>query len=122
MELFFMVIDEIRFYQLLQAKIGKTEAEALVHIIDQKVNTKFEQRKDELATKEDVSNLRAATKEDISNLRAATKDDISNLRAATKEDISNLRAELLRTIYLTSLGQLVAIIASVISLILVMKK
>ncbi len=41
---------------------------------------------------------------------------------ATKEDVSNLRAELLRTIYLTSLGQLIAIIASVVSLILVLKK
>lgn len=84
-----MVIEEIRLYQLLQAKIGKTEAEAFVHLIDQKVNSKFEQKKEELAT---------------------------------KEDVSNLRAELLRTIYLTSLGQLVAIIASVVSLILVLKK
>lgn len=41
---------------------------------------------------------------------------------ATKEDVSNLRAELLRTIYLTSLGQLIAIIAYVVSLILVLKK
>jgi len=41
---------------------------------------------------------------------------------ATKEDVFNLRAELLKTIYLTSLGQLIAIIASVISLILVLKR
>lgn len=41
---------------------------------------------------------------------------------ATKEDLSGLRSELLRTIYLTSLGQLIAIIASVISLVLILKK
>lgn len=41
---------------------------------------------------------------------------------ATKEDVSNLRAELLRAIYLTSLGQLIAIIAFVISLISVLKR
>ena len=41
---------------------------------------------------------------------------------ATKEDVSNLRAELLKTIFLTSLGQLLAIVVSVVSLIMVLKK
>ncbi len=46
-----------------------------------------------------------------------------NIRSlATKEDLANTRSELLRTIYLTSLGQLIAIIASVISIILALKK
>lgn len=57
--------------------------------MEEKVEKKFEQKKNELAT---------------------------------KEDVSNFRAQLLRTIYLTSLGQLIAIIASVVSLILVLKK
>jgi len=41
---------------------------------------------------------------------------------ASKEDLSNVRSELLRIIYLTSLSQLIAIIASVVSIILVLKK
>jgi len=41
---------------------------------------------------------------------------------ATKEDLSALRTELLRTIYLTSMGQLIAIIASVVSLVMILKK
>jgi hypothetical protein len=41
---------------------------------------------------------------------------------ATKDDLSALRTELLRTIYLTSMGQLIAIIASVVSLVMILKK
>lgn len=84
-----MVVSEIRLYELLKSKIGEKEAEVFIQILDEKVEKKFEQKKSELAT---------------------------------KEDVSNLRAELLRTIYLTSSGQLIAIIASVISLILVLKR
>jgi hypothetical protein len=84
-----MVVSEIRLYELLRSKIGEKEAEAFIQVLDEKVEKKFEQKKSELAT---------------------------------KEDVSNLSAELLKTIYLTSLGQLIAIIASVISLILVLKR
>ena len=106
-----MIIDEIKFYQLIKSKIGETEAEALIHVIDKKVTTKFDQNKNELATKEDLSNLRIATKEDL-----------FNLRVEVKQDIANLRAELMRSIYLTNLGQLITIIASVVSIILALKK
>ena len=84
-----MVISEIKLYELLKSRIGEKEAEAFIQILEEKVEKKFEQKKSELAT---------------------------------KDDVSNLRAELLRTIYLTSLGQLIAIIASVVSLILILKK
>lgn len=40
---------------------------------------------------------------------------------ATKADISNLRAELLRTIYLVSVGQLIAIVGSVMALVSLLK-
>jgi hypothetical protein len=83
------VISEIRLYELLKTRIGEKEAEAFIQIIEEKMEKKFDQKKSELAT---------------------------------KEDVSSLRAELLRTIYLTSLGQLIAIIASVVSLMLVLKK
>lgn len=43
-------------------------------------------------------------------------------RFATKEDLAALRSDLSKTIYFTSLGQLFAIIASVISLVLILKK
>lgn len=84
-----MIVSEIKLYELLKARIGEREAETFIQILEDKVDDKFEQRKSELST---------------------------------KEDVSNLLAELLRTIYLTSLGQLIAIIASVVSLILILKK
>ena len=84
-----MVISEIKLYELLKTRIGEKEAEAFLQILEEKVDKKFEEKKSELST---------------------------------KEDVSNLRAELLRTIYLTSLGQLLAIIASVVSLIMILKK
>lgn len=83
-----MVISEIKLYELLKAKIGEKEAEAFVEILERKVDKKFEERKSDFAT---------------------------------KEDISGLRTELLRTIYITSLGQLLAIVGSVIGIILALK-
>lgn len=41
---------------------------------------------------------------------------------ATKEDMASLRTELSRTIYFTSLGQLLAIIGSLISIVMILKK
>ena len=84
-----MIISEIKLYELLKTRIGEKEAEAFLQILEAKVDKKFDEKKNELAT---------------------------------KDDVSNLRAELLKTIYLTSLGQLLAIIASVVSLIIVLKK
>lgn len=95
-----MIVSEIKLYELLKAKLGQKEAEAFVEILDSKVCHKFDEKKNELATKEDVHDL----------------------RIKTKEDISSLRSELLRSIYVTSLGQLLAIIASVISIIMILKK
>ncbi len=46
-------------------------------------------------TKADLANL--ATKQDINELRLATKQDINELRLTTKQDIGELRQELLVT-------------------------
>src|SRR5882762_1429207 len=117
-----MMVSIIKLYDLLKARIGEKEAEAFVEILEKKVDEKFEEKKNVLATKEDINNLSLATKEEINNLRLSTKEDINRHNLATKEEIISVRSELLRTIYLTSLGQLIAIIASVISIILVLKK
>jgi hypothetical protein len=91
-----MEITQIKMYELLKSKIGDKETEAFVYIIEEKMDAKIDQRKQELATKDDIYRL--------------------------KEDMLEMRSELLRTIYLTSLGQLVTIVACVISLILVFIK
>ena len=106
-----MMVSVIQLYDLLKAKIGEKEAEAFIEILEKKVDKKFEENKNMLATKEDLGNLRS----DLTQ-------DLFEVRSELKEELANTRSELLRTIYLTSLGQLIAIIASVISIILALKK
>jgi hypothetical protein len=54
-----MIVSEIRLYEMLKAKIGEREAEAFVEILETKVNSKFEEGKELLATKKDLSDLKA---------------------------------------------------------------
>ena len=47
----------------------------------------------DLATKEDLADMRAALTHDIADLRAEVTHDIADLRAEVKQDIADLRAE-----------------------------
>ena len=100
----------IRLYDIFRKnlKLQESEAKELVEVVQEVIQHK-------LADKHE--HMEQRLQKDIQSL----KDYIDN-RFATREDLSNLRTDLSRTIYYTSLGQLVAIIASVISLILVLKK
>ncbi|MBU3661533.1 MAG: hypothetical protein FGM14_16845 [Flavobacteriales bacterium] len=52
-----MIVSEIKLYELLKAKLGEKEAEAFVYILETKVDQKFEDAKQVLATKEDIARL-----------------------------------------------------------------
>ena len=52
-----MLVNEIKLFELLKAKIGEREAEAFVEILDTRVDAKFEDAKATLATKDDINNL-----------------------------------------------------------------
>ncbi len=52
-----MIVSEIKLYELLKAKLGEKEAEAFVHILEQKVDDKFEDAKQILVIKEDLLKL-----------------------------------------------------------------
>ncbi len=54
-----MIVSEIKLYELLKAKIGEKEAEAFVEILEKRVDIKFEDAKQYLATKEDIADVRA---------------------------------------------------------------
>jgi hypothetical protein len=54
-----MIVSEIKLYELLKAKLGEKEAEAFVEILEKKVDHKFEDAKQLLATKEDLANNKA---------------------------------------------------------------
>ena len=74
---------------LEKASVAPAQARAIVRAIEIEIAG----AKDTLATKQDISELRAATKQDISELRATTKQDLSELRTAAKQDIFELRSE-----------------------------
>jgi hypothetical protein len=53
-----MIVSEIKLYELLKAKLGEKEAEAFVEILEKKVDHKFDEAKQTLATKEDLANTK----------------------------------------------------------------
>ncbi len=54
-----MIAAEIRLYDLLKAKLGQDTAETFVEVLESKVEKKFDDKKAELATKEDIAKLEA---------------------------------------------------------------
>lgn len=54
----FMHIAEIELYEILKEKIGDKEAKILVEYIEAKVEKRFEDKKEILATKLDIEELR----------------------------------------------------------------
>lgn len=52
-----MSVSEIQLFQILKSKLGEKEAEELVLFVKNEVKAEFENRKEGLATKEDISSL-----------------------------------------------------------------
>ena len=52
-----MHVAEIELYEILKGKIGEKEARTLVEYIETKVDKKYEEKKDTLATKQDIARL-----------------------------------------------------------------
>jgi len=50
-----MVVSEIQLYELLKAKLGEKEASAFVEVLEKRVERKFDEAKQTLATKQDVT-------------------------------------------------------------------
>lgn len=54
-----MSVIEIQLFQILKAKLGEQEAEQLVAFVKDEVRTEFDNKREILATKEDLANIRA---------------------------------------------------------------
>ena len=54
-----MVVSEITLFNTLRAKLGEQEAQVVVEGIKSAVKEEFENKKDSLATKQDVSEVKA---------------------------------------------------------------
>ncbi|HXI00647.1 MAG TPA: hypothetical protein VNI52_10300 [Sphingobacteriaceae bacterium] len=52
-----MSVSEIQLFPILKAKLGEKEAEELVTFVKSEVKAEFENRKEVLATKEDIANV-----------------------------------------------------------------
>ena len=83
-----MSVSEIKLYTLLRTQVGEEQAQSLVEFIQSSVKDEFDSKRELFATKEDLV-----------------------------REISNLRADLLKTIYLVGIVQLIGIIGSVIAIV-----
>lgn len=54
-----MTVTTIDLYNILKSKIGEKEAKTLVEFVELKVETKFNEHMDELATKKDLFQVKA---------------------------------------------------------------
>lgn len=104
-------MDTLRFSKLLQDKgqFSAIQAETLVEAFSA-FGT------DNLATKADLSELRAELKDEIASLRTELKGDNAALRIELKGEIATLRAELLKWIIGAIGVQTLVIIGLVLSL------
>ncbi|WP_316796501.1 hypothetical protein [Pedobacter agri] len=54
-----MSVTEIQLFQILKAKLGEQEAEELVSFVKTEVKAEFDNKREILATKEDLANSKA---------------------------------------------------------------
>ena len=67
-----MIVSEIKLYELLKARLGTQEAEAFVEILERKVDSKFDDAKQTIATKEDIAKLEGRLEAKIIENKADT--------------------------------------------------
>ena len=80
-----MSAPELKVYKKFKTRPSEPEAAAILEYIDEKTEKKYEEKKDILATKEDITNLRVEMRE--------------------------IKADMIKWMFIFWIGQLVAIIA-----------
>jgi ribosomal protein L29 len=79
--------DWQELYEGAREVFGPTRAAIFMNAMEQGF-------RNDLATKPDLSELRAATRADLAEFRAATQADLAEYRAATKADLAGLRSQM----------------------------
>jgi hypothetical protein len=87
-----MVVSEIKLYELLKAKIGESEAEAFIQILENKVETRLNEKTSVFATKEDL----AKTEGKLLSTISEAKVDIIKWMVATATAIVGLTVALMK--------------------------
>ncbi len=115
-----MEVSEIQLFQILKEKVGEEQAKTLTEYIETKIEKQFDLKKDVLATKQDLSEIKSDLKADINslkieiaNVRNELKLEIADLRTELKTDIANSRSDIIKWMFLFLFGQLAAIYAIV---------
>jgi len=80
-----MTVSEIDLYNILKKKVGDKEADTLVNFVKAEVKGRFEEQKNQLATKEDLALLKA--------------------------DMANFKADIIKWMFIFWVGQLAAVFA-----------
>ena len=65
-----MTVSSIDLYNILRIKIGENEAKALVEFVENKIDNKFEENMDQLATKRDLQELKGELEIKIEKVRS----------------------------------------------------
>ncbi len=91
-----MQVAEIELYEILKSKVGEKEAKTLVEYIEAKVEKKFEDKKDILATKEDLANFKTDLMVEIEKVRT---------------EMQKMKADIIKWMFLFWLGQLASLMA-----------
>lgn len=87
-----MVVSEIKLYELLKAKIGEREAEAFIQILENKVDTRLNEKTTVFSTKEDLAKVEGKLLSTISE----AKVDIIKWMVATAIAIVGLTVALMK--------------------------
>jgi len=113
-----MQVSEIELFQILKERIGEEEAKSLTQYVEAKIEKQFDLKKDVLATKQDLSEMKSDLKADINSLkieiangRNELKLEIADLRTELKTDIANSRSDIIKWMFIFWIGQLAAMIA-----------
>ncbi|AXY74734.1 hypothetical protein D3H65_12400 [Paraflavitalea soli] len=118
----------LRLYDIFRKdlKLQEAEAKELVEVIHEVVKEEVADKHKhiEQIVQKDIKHIAEHMDQEFGRMREYMRQEFSHLdtKFATKEELANLKADLSKTIYFTSLAQLIAIIASVISLVLILKK
>jgi hypothetical protein len=65
-----MTVSAIDLYNILRLKIGENEAKALVEYVELKIDDKFEDNMDQLATKRDLQEVKTELEIKIEKVRS----------------------------------------------------
>ncbi|WP_299287012.1 hypothetical protein [uncultured Mucilaginibacter sp.] len=87
-----MEVSEIQLFQILREKVGDEQAKTLAEYVENKIEKQFDLKKDVLATKQDINNL---------------KLEMGELRT----EMANHKSEIIKWMFIFWIGQLAAMIA-----------